>query len=137
MQVLNRLKMELSNQEYFTDEQYIQFLTENNLSPTEEYDKPTMQKQLLFTVIDILEAVTNDIDLMTGISTEFSDIGQAYQFLEARIGQVKDKIAAIPEPEEDYNCFSLMYTREPVTRPPYSSNTRIVSNEEIDDMIGR
>ena len=70
MQVLNRLKMELSNQEYFTDEQYIQFLTENNLSPTEEYDKPTMQKQLLFTVIDILEAVTNDIDLMTGISTD-------------------------------------------------------------------
>ncbi len=137
MQILNRLKMELSNQEYFTDEQYIQFLTENNLSPTEEYDKPTMQKQLLFTVIDVFEAVTNDIDLMTGISTEFSDIGQAYQFLEARIGQVKDKIAAIPEPEEDYNCFSLMYTREPVTRPPYSSNTRIVSNEEIDDMIGR
>ena len=68
MQILNRLKMELSNQEYFTDEQYIQFLTENNLSPTEEYDKPTMQKQLLFTVIDVLEAVTNDIDLMTGIS---------------------------------------------------------------------
>ncbi len=25
MQVLNRLKMELSNQEYFTDEQYIPF----------------------------------------------------------------------------------------------------------------
>lgn len=78
--------MELSNQEYFTDEQYIQFLTENSLSPTDEYDKPAMQKQLLFTVIDVLEAVTNDIDLMTGISTEFSDIGQAYQFLEARIG---------------------------------------------------
>ena len=137
MQVLNRLKMELSNQEYFTDEQYIQFLTENNLSPTDEYDKPTMQKQLLFTVIDVLEAVTNDIDLMTGISTEFSDIGQAYQFLEARIGQVKDKIAAIPESEEDYSCFSLMYTREPVTARPYVSNTRTVSNEEIDEMIGR
>ncbi|MCM1526682.1 MAG: hypothetical protein NC091_05490 [Bacteroides sp.] len=137
MQVLDRLKMELSNQEYFTDEQYIQFLTENNLSPTDEYDKPTMQKQLLYTVLDVLEAVTNDIDLMTGISTEFSDIGQAYQFLEVRIGQVKDKIAAIPEPEEDYTCFSLMYTREPVTRPPYSNKSRIVSNEEIDEMIGR
>jgi len=95
------------------------------------------RNQLLFTVIDVLEAVTNDIDLMTGISTEFSDIGQAYQFLEARIGQVKDKIAAIPEPEEDYSCFSLMYTREPVTSRPYVSNTRIVSNEEIDEMIGR
>ena len=70
-----------------------------------------MQKQLLFTVIDILEAVTNDIDLMTGISTEFSDIGQAYEFLEMRIINIKDKIAAIPEPEEDYSAFSLMYTR--------------------------
>lgn len=137
MQVLDRLKMELSNQEYFTDEQYIQFLTENNLSPADEYDKPTMQKQLLFTVIDVLEAVTNDIDLMMGISTEFSDIGQAYQFLEARIGQVKDKIAAIPEPEEDYSCFSLMYTREPVKRRPYVSDTRTVSNDEIDEMINR
>ena len=110
MQVLDRLKMELSNQSYFSDEQYIQFLTENSLVPTDEYDKPTMQKNLLYTVLDVLEAVTNDIDLMTGISTEFSNIGQAYEFLEARIQQVKDKIAAIPEPEEDYSCFSLMYT---------------------------
>lgn len=115
MQVLVRLRMELSNQSYFTDEQYIQFLVENNLSPTDEYDKPTMQKNLLFTVVDILEAVTNDIDLMTGISTEFSNIGQAYEFLEARIQQVKDKIASIPEPDEDYTCFSLMYTREPIS----------------------
>lgn len=137
MQVLDRLKMELSNQQYFSDDQYIQFLTENLLTPTDEYNKLTMQKNLLFTVIDILEAVTNDIDLMTGISTEFSNIGQAYQFLEARIQQVKDKIAAIPEPEEDYSCFSLMYTREPVTRPPYVSGTRIVTNDDIDSMIGR
>lgn len=31
MQILDRLKMELSNQKYFPDEQYIQFLTENGL----------------------------------------------------------------------------------------------------------
>ena len=62
MKVLDRLKMELSNQQYFSDEQYTQFLTENSLTPTDEYDKSTMQKSLLFTVIDILEAVTNDID---------------------------------------------------------------------------
>ena len=30
---------------------------------------------------------------------------------------------------------SLMFTREPVTRPPYVSGTRIVSNEDIDSMI--
>ena len=112
MKVLDRLKMELSNQQYFSDEQYIQFLTENSLTQTDEYDKSTMQKSLLFTVVDVLEAVTNDIDLMTGISTEFSNIGQAYEFLEARIQQVKDKIAAIPDENEDYNCFSLMYTRD-------------------------
>ena len=71
-----------------------------------------MQKSLLFTVVDVLEAVTNDIDLMTGISTEFSNIGQEYEFLESRIQQVKDKIVAIPDENEDYACFSLIYTRD-------------------------
>lgn len=137
MQVLDRLRMELSNQSYFSDEQYIQFLTENSLVPTDEYDKPTMQKNLLYTVLDVLEAVTNDIDLMTGISTEFSNIGQAYEFLEARIQQVKDKIVSIPDPEEDYTCFSLMYTREPVTSRPYVSTTRTISNADIDAMINK
>lgn len=137
MKVLDRLKMELSNQQYFSDEQYIQFLTENSLTPTDEYDKSTMQKSLLFTVVDVLEAVTNDIDLMTGISTEFSNIGQAYEFLEARIQQVKDKIAAIPEPEDDYSCFSLMFTREPVTIRPLVSGTRILTTEDIRNMVNK
>ena len=96
MQVIDRLKMELSNQQYFSDEQYIQFLTENELSPTDNYIKADMQNNLLLTVLDVLEAVANDIDTMSNISTEFSDIGQAYQFIEERIAQVKDKIAAIP-----------------------------------------
>lgn len=137
MKVLDRLKMELSNQQYFSDEQYFQFLTENSLTPTDEYDKSTMQKSLLFTVVDVLEAVTNDIDLMTGISTEFSNIGQAYEFLEARIQQVKDKIAAIPEPEEDCSCFSLMFTREPVTIRPLVSGTRILTTEDIRNMVNK
>ena len=131
MQVLDRLKMELSNQQYFPDNQYIQFLAENSLTPTDEYDKSTMQKSLLFTVVDILEAVTNDIDLMTGISTEFSNIGQAYEFLEARIQQVKDKIASIPDPEEDYTCFSLMYTREPYPKQRYA----VMDNRTIDEIL--
>lgn len=131
MKVLDRLKMELSNQSYFSDEQYTQFLTENNLNPTDEYIKVDMQKDLLYTVLDVLEAVTNDIDLMTGISTEFSNIGQAYQFLEARIQQVKDKISAIPEPEEDYSCFSLMYTRNEVPRNRY----RVIDNATLSNIV--
>lgn len=135
MQVLQRLKMELSNQEYFSDEQYIQFLVENSLTPTDEYDKPTMQKQLLYTVLDILEAVSNDIDIMRSIETEFSNEGSAYKYIADRIQQVKDKIASIPEPEEDYSCFSLMYTREPVTQRPLVSGTRILTTEDIQNMV--
>lgn len=138
MQVLDRLKMELSNKSYFPDEQYIQFLVENSLVSTDEYDKPTMQKNLLLTVLDILEAVSNDIDIMRSIETEFSNEGSAYKYIADRIQQVKDKIATIPDSnEEDVSCFSLMYTREPVTRPPFVSGTRIVSNYDIDSMIGR
>ena len=48
---------------------------------------------------------------MTGISTEFNNMGQAYEFIEARIINLKDKIASIPDPEEETSCFSLMYTR--------------------------
>ena len=137
MQVLDRLKMELSNKSYFPDEQYTQFLVENSLTSTDEYDKQTMQKQLLLTVLDILEAVSNDIDIMRSIETEFSNEGSAYKYIADRIQQVKDKIASIPDLEEDYSCFSLMYTREPVTSRPYVSTTRTISNADIDAMINK
>lgn len=135
MQVLQRLKMELFNQEYFSDEQYIQFLVENDLTPTDEYIKADMQKQLLYTVLDILEAVSNDIDIMRSIETEFSNEGSAYKYIADRIQQVKDKIASIPDPEEDYSCFSLMYTREPVTQRPLVSGTRILTTKDIQNMV--
>lgn len=122
MTVLERLTMELSNQQYLSEEQYIQLLEENELDYTDEYNKQTMQKSLLFTVIDVLEAVANDIDIMHSISTEFADIGQAYKFVEARISQVKDNIASIPDKNEDYNCFALMYTNN-----RDNSNTRKVA----------
>lgn len=139
MQVLDRLKMELSNKEYFPDEQYAQFLTENSLTATDEYVKSSMQRNLLLTVLDVLEAVSNDVDIMRSIQTEFSNESAAYKWMANRIQQVKDKIATIPDPDEEENssCFSLMFTREPVTRPPYVSGTRIVSNDEIDSMINR
>lgn len=128
--------MELSNQQYFSDEQYIQFLTENNLTYTDEYAKADMQKKLLFAVLDILEAVANDIDIMSSFSTEFSNIGQAYQFIEARIAQVKDKIAAIPDQDDEYSCFSLMYTRkEPRNYSPSQYGSRAITNNEIDSLL--
>ena len=134
MQVLDRLKMELSNKSYFPDEQYNQFLAENSLTPTAEYDKQTMQKQLFLTVLDILEAVSNDIDVMRSIETEFSNEGSAYKYIADRIQQVKDKIASIPDTDEEYSCFSLMYT-DGNAQPPRQNvggNISSIPNSEID-----
>ena len=69
-----------------------------------------MQKSLLFTVIDIFEAIAHDTDLMQSISIEFTTVGAAYKYIEQRIGQIRDKIALIPALDEEYSCFSLMYT---------------------------
>jgi hypothetical protein len=111
MKVLDRFKLELSNQKYFSDEEYIQFLKENYLEPDEEYLKDVMQKDLLQAVIDTLEAVANDIDIMRSISTSFGTIGQAYDYIESRLMQLKDKQASIPLPYEEHSCFSMMFTK--------------------------
>lgn len=111
MKVIDRFKLELSNQPYFSDEEYRQFISENYLDPEEEYRKDVMQRDLLQAVIDTLEAVSNDINIMRSISTSFGTIGQAYDFIEARIAQLCDKQAAIPLPYEEKSCFSMMFTR--------------------------
>ena len=112
MTILERLKLELANKEYLTDTEYIVFLTENNLVSTETYSKEDMQKKLLLTVLDILEVVSNDVDIMRKVETEFTTTSDAYKYLEKRIAQIKDRIAGIPDPEEEYSPFSLMYTRK-------------------------
>ncbi len=114
MTILERLKLELSNKDYFTDAEYTTFLIENELSANDNYNKQLHQRQLLYTIIDILEAVSNDVDMMrkvsddtTGLTTE-----QAYQYLTNRIDKIKDKINTIPTGEEvDNSSFTLMFTR--------------------------
>lgn len=112
MTVIERLSLELNNKEYLTQEEYIQFLTENNLVSTDAYDKATMQKALLLTVIDILEVVSNDVDIMRRVETEFTTTSDAYKHLQERIQNIKDRIASIPDAEEEYSPFSLIYTRK-------------------------
>ena len=112
MTVIERLSLELANKEYLTQAEYIQFLTENNLISNDVYNKEIMQKQLLFTVVDILEVVANDVDIMRKVETEFTTTSDAYKYLQERIQNIKDRIASIPDTEEEYSPFSLMYTRE-------------------------
>lgn len=114
MTVIERLKLELNNKEYLTDAEYSQFLKENGFEVIimPEYNKATMQKSLLFTVVDILEVVSNDVDIMRRVETEFTTTSDAYKHLQERIQNIKDRIASIPDAEEEYSPFSLMYTRK-------------------------
>lgn len=109
MTVLERLKLELANKEYFTDTEYTTFLLENNLNANDVYDKSTMQRSLLWTVVDILEAVANDVDLMRKIETEFTTTSQAIKYLNDRIERIKNRISTIPEYEEEYSDISLLF----------------------------
>lgn len=112
MNVLDRLKVELSHKDYFTDDEYTMYLAENNLTATNTYDKATMQRNLLLTVIDILEALSNDVDMMRKVEDGASNmsISECSKYLEQRIEKIKDKIATLPDPnadEEDSNVFML------------------------------
>lgn len=108
---LERLKLELNNKEYFTDTEYITFLDENNLSPTEEYNKSNSQRDLLWTVVDILESVANDVDLMRRIETEFTTTSDAVKHINDRIERIKNRIQSIQNSEEEYSNISLFFTR--------------------------
>lgn len=107
--VLERLKVELNHKDYFKDEEYSLYLEENNLDPMDTYIKKEMQRNLLFTIIDILEAVGNDIDLMRKIkdpTTEFS-VAECYKLLENRIQKIKDRIATLPDPDGEDNSSNV------------------------------
>ena len=113
MNNLQRLKLELNNKEYFTDEEYTQFLSENDLAYDGEYDKTTNQTNLLYTVVDVLESVANDVDLMRKIETEFATTSDAVKHLNTRIDKIKERIHEILEEQdtEEYSSFSLFFTR--------------------------
>lgn len=114
MTTLERLKIELNNRDYFTDEKYSIFLEENNLTATGEYNKATMQRNLLITIVDILEAVSNDIDLMRKVSDDTTGFStsEAYKMIRERISDIKTRIAAIPTGQENnYSNVSLLFTK--------------------------
>ena len=115
--ILERLKLELSNKDYYTDAEYSVFLEENNLAGDDiiddTYDKKTMQRNLLLTVVDVLETLANDVDLMRKIDvTDIQNTSEAIEWLRKRINDVKQKISTIPiEGEEEHSNIHLMFTR--------------------------
>ena len=107
---LNRLKMELNNKEYYSDDTLSIYLNENNLDGSKVYSKATMQKELYQTVYDVLDSLANNIDLFRSVETEFTSTGQAYNHLQKRLATLQSKILSIPDATGTTNSqFNFMY----------------------------
>ena len=109
---LERLKLELSNKSYYTDEEYNVFLNENNLLPTDTYDKTTNEINLLKTVVNILETLSNDVDLMRKIdSKDITSIDQASLYLSKRIVTIENKILDLEEKKNGNSNTTYLFYR--------------------------
>ena len=109
---LERLKLELSNKSYYTDEEYSVFLNENNLVPTDTYDKTTNEIDLLKTVVNILETLSNDVDLMRKIdSKDITSIDQASLYLSKRITTIENKILDLEEKKNGNSNTTILFYR--------------------------
>ncbi|WP_333888300.1 hypothetical protein [Clostridium sp.] len=114
MTVLERLKIELNNKDYFTDDVYTMYLEENNLASTDTCNKEAMQCNLLLAIIDILESLSNDIDLMRKVEDGINNlnVAECYKLLEMRIQKIKDRIASIPDSDtEEYSNVFMLFTK--------------------------
>lgn len=114
MNNINRLKLELSNKQYYTDEEYKVFLGENGLSADITYNKENDEVKLLNTVIAILETLANDVDLMRKIDTkDITSIDQASKYLSERITNLKGRVIEIQESKEEStgNINPIFFTR--------------------------
>lgn len=109
---LERLKLELSNKSYYTDEEYNVFLNENNLVPTDTYDKVNNEIDLLKTVVNILETLSNDVDLMRKIdSKDITSIDQAALYLSKRITSIENKILDLEEKKNGNSNTTYLFYR--------------------------
>lgn len=109
---LERLKLELSNKQYYTDDEYNVFLNENNLIPTDTYNKTNNEIDLLKTVVNILETLSNDVDLMRKIdSKDITSIDQAALYLSKRIVTIENKILDLEEKKNGNSNTTILFYR--------------------------
>lgn len=110
MTTLDRLKIELNQKPYYTDEIFKMYLAENDLDPDGEYNKAKDQRGLFGAVLDVLQSLANDIDLFRKTETEFVSTGEAYKYLQRRLDDVKNRISAIPDAGESRSdwCFPFV-----------------------------
>ena len=106
---IERLTLELEHREYFTKEEYSICLEENGLEPAGVYSKATNELGLLQTVIAVLQALNNNIDLFMKIQSEFTTTTSAYRNLKDRIDELNKRIALIPSYEPTVSQITYLY----------------------------
>ena len=105
---LERLKLELANKSYFTDDEYSIFLEENSLTPSETYQIGE-KLRLLQTVLSIFESLQNNIDLYRSIETEFTTTSSAYENIKTRIDELHKQIAQLPEFQPKVKSITCLF----------------------------
>lgn len=108
--VLERVKFELGNKPYYSDEEYSLIIYENHMNPEATYNKDTDQRNMLEAVYSIMQTLCNDIDIFRKIETEFATEDQAYKYLQLRLQDIQNRIDSIPDPEaEEPSNVSYMF----------------------------
>lgn len=111
--VLERVKFELGNKPYYSDEEYSLIIIENHLNPDATYNKDTDQRNMLESVYAIMQTLANDIDIFRKIETEFATEDQAYKYLQLRLQDIQNRIDSLPNPEEsvESNVSYMFFNR--------------------------
>ena len=107
MNNLNRLKLYLNHKQYFSDEEYTQFLEECGLDAIEEYDHGNDKKEMLESVYTILQSLANDIDNFRKVETEFVTTTAAEQYIEKRMQAIRAEISRLDELEKSDGSTSV------------------------------
>lgn len=93
----DRLMMYLNHKQYYPEYEMRVYLSENGLEATDLYNKNTDYRKMHCAILEILESLTNNIDLFRTVETEFATTSEAYASLERRIQKLKQKIDEIPD----------------------------------------
>lgn len=113
MTVLQRVKFELANKQYYSDEEYEVIIYENYLVPDAVYNKDIDQRNMLEAVYAIMQSLANNLSLYRKIETEFATEDQAYKYLQLRLKDMLERINALENPEEEKvsNVSYMFYNR--------------------------
>ena len=112
---IERLNLELNDKDYFGNAQqglFENILTDNNLDPFDEYVKDNDRVNMLESVYDVLNMLSNDIDKFRRVETEFVTTSAAYQYLQKRLKDLRAEIDRVKletaYTDEDGNTSSVV-----------------------------